>query len=163
MENNTRKQASDATQNYLKEIYAGYNDDYNRDLIKILEDLRSSQGSYYDWFTPKIYIYPLSEEHKDMLKKHNVIDDDYEYSTIEAVFFFHEDVILELNKKMLDWWKSQYQAGNIKKENYIEEICNIIHNDFELPLDTQEEIELFASGSHPEYSEGEHFRKYLLI
>ena len=163
MENNIEKQANEATRNYLKEIYDGHNDDYSHDIIKILEDLKKGQGGYYNWFTPKKYIYPLTEEHKEMLKKHDVTDDDYEYSTIKAVFCFHDDIIIELNKKMLDWWKSQYEAGNIKKEHYIEEICNIIHKDFDVSLETQEDIELFASGLDEEYSEGEYFREYLLV
>ena len=72
MENNTEKQANDAALNYLKEIYAGYNDDYSLDLIKILEDLRKSQGSYCDWFTPKEYNYFLGEEQIGILLKHDI-------------------------------------------------------------------------------------------
>ena len=160
MENNTAKQADDATQNYLKEIYASHNDAYSRDMIKILEDLKTSQSPYCDWFAPKKYSYPLTEEHEGILLKHGVIDED---DIIESVFCFHDDIILELNKKMLDYWKSQYEAGNIDKESYKEEICEIIYKDFDVCLDTIEEIELFISGSHPDYSEGEYFYKYLII
>jgi hypothetical protein len=168
MENKTQNNVNDVALNYLREIYIRHTDGYSRDMIEILEDLRNFQewdnGCYgADWFTPKKYIYLLSEKHKDMLKKHNVIDDDYEYSTIEAVFCFHDDIILELNKEMLGWWKLQYMLGYINKEYYMEEICNIIHKDFDVSLETQEERELFAYGLYREYPEGKYFYEYILV
>ena len=146
MEDNKQKQANDAAQNYLREVYASY--EHESDTIKILEDLRNGQDWNDEWFTPKEFDYLYTEEEVD---------------TLETVFCFHEQIIFDLNQKMLDWWKSQYEAGNIDEKFYKEELFNIIDKDFDVWLDTQEKIELFISGLHPEYPAGSHFRKYFLV
>ena len=90
-----------------------------------------------------------------MLLKHNTNED----SMAEEVFDFYYQITLDFNTKMLDWWKSQYEAENIDEESYIEEICDTIQKYFDVPLDTPEEIDEFINDS----SEGEYFQEYFLV